>query len=118
MCRWFAYISDEEAAVSCTSIVHHANLITLIQLLDDVLIRPAHSIAKQVHSSYLPFLFHHTKSKKDDQVLRTFIKSHNSFVNVDGTGVCFYTSAQSDYGETDGLRPQLYKSVTFVYLSS
>jgi glutamine amidotransferase len=37
MCRWFAYISPTEPC-----------------LLEDVLVTPKHSLAKQVHEHYLP----------------------------------------------------------------
>ncbi|KAF8310198.1 N-terminal nucleophile aminohydrolase [Clavulina sp. PMI_390] len=93
MCRWFAYISDSEPA-----------------LLDDVLVRPAHSITKQVHGSYLPKLFHHTLSKEGDEAERKYIAGHNKFVNLDGTGVAFYNDVRNHYEEIEGARPQLYKT--------
>jgi len=78
--------------------------------LDDVLIRPAHSLTKQVHSNYLPHLFVHTATREGDKAERANIASHNKFVNSDGTGVVFYTSSQADYGEAEGLRPQQYRT--------
>lgn len=81
-----------------------------------MLVRPAHSITKQVHSSYLPKLFHHTLSKVDGENERRFIKAHNQFVNVDGNGVAYWSAARNDFGEVEGLRPQLYKWVRLCIL--
>ncbi|KAK7050829.1 hypothetical protein VNI00_004940 [Paramarasmius palmivorus] len=63
MCRWFAYISDKEAC-----------------LLEDVLIRPTHSIVKQVEDHYLPKLFHHV-DKESDKEQRLDIRARNLYFN-------------------------------------
>ena len=93
MCRWFAYISDLEPC-----------------LLDDVLVRPAHSIVKQVEEHYLPGLFHHT-TKEEDEAQRREIKTRNLYFNGDGTGVAFYSTVASEFGEASYPLPQIYKQI-------
>ncbi|KAG8688736.1 hypothetical protein FRC08_011280 [Ceratobasidium sp. 394] len=93
MCRWFAYISDSEYC-----------------LLEDVLIRPKHSIVKQVQSHYLPKLFHHT-DKEHDKEEREDIAERNLYYNGDGTGVAFYSTVASEFGEANCPLPQLYKTM-------
>ncbi|KZV87014.1 N-terminal nucleophile aminohydrolase [Exidia glandulosa HHB12029] len=93
MCRWFAYISDSEPA-----------------LLEDVLVRPAHGLTKQVNDHFLPKLFHHEEGISDD-AQRAEIKQRNILYNEDGTGVAFYSGIREEYGEATGPRPQLYKTI-------
>lgn len=94
MCRWFAYVSENE---DC--------------LLEDVLITPAHGITKQVHDHYLPKLIHH--SPTGDDAAEKENKVRNLLFNIDGTGICWYTSAKSDFiPEIDGLRPAMYKTIS------
>ncbi|KAL0065220.1 hypothetical protein AAF712_007731 [Marasmius tenuissimus] len=92
MCRWFAYISEKEPA-----------------LLEDVLIRPDHSIVKQVEKHYLPKLFHHV-DKESDKEQRADIAARNLYFNGDGTGVAFYTPVASSYGTARHPLPQSYKT--------
>ncbi|KYG41779.1 hypothetical protein M433DRAFT_27356 [Acidomyces richmondensis BFW] len=103
MCRWFAYISDTEPC-----------------LLEDVLVTPKNSLSRQVHDHYLPQLIaHHPKHLQDADHLTT---ARNSVYNLDGLGIAWYTSSNSDFergnsGEgsdgmlKEGLRPALYKTV-------
>ncbi|EJD54672.1 N-terminal nucleophile aminohydrolase [Auricularia subglabra TFB-10046 SS5] len=93
MCRWFAYISDTEPA-----------------LLEDLLVRPAHGITKQVNDHFLPKLFHHEENVTDEEQ-RTEIRKRNILYNEDGTGVAFYSTTRAEYGEAAGPRPQLYKTI-------
>ncbi|KAK1236350.1 hypothetical protein PQX77_000383 [Marasmius sp. AFHP31] len=92
MCRWFAYISEHEPA-----------------LLEDVLIRPDHSIVKQVEKHYLPKLFHHV-DKESDKEQRADIAARNLYFNGDGTGLAFYTPVASSYGTARHPLPQTYKT--------
>ena len=102
MCRWFAYISATEPC-----------------LLEDVLITPLHSLVKQVNEHYLPGL---TARDPNNYYQEPLIKARNSFVNIDGTGVAWYTSSAADFEPStsnvssdgtikDGLRPAAYKTV-------
>jgi len=92
MCRWFAYVSSEEQC-----------------LLEDVLITPKHSLCQQVHEHYLPGLLPHDPSNLNQDKL---IAARNSLFNIDGLGVCWYTSTKADYTKgVDGLRPALYKTI-------
>ncbi|WPG98341.1 Hypothetical protein R9X50_00113000 [Acrodontium crateriforme] len=103
MCRWFAYISPTEPC-----------------LLQDVLVTPSNSLSGQVHDHYLPGLIAH--DPKDLNNGDHLIKARNSVYNIDGLGVAWYTSSQSDFergdsGESsdgtqkEGLRPAVYKTV-------
>lgn len=69
MCRWFAYISNSERC-----------------LLEDVLIDPAHSLAKQVHDHYLPKLTHHEPAE-DPEATAKEIAMRNKLFNADGLGM-------------------------------
>ncbi|KAH9922621.1 N-terminal nucleophile aminohydrolase [Fomitopsis serialis] len=91
MCRWFTYISTTEPC-----------------LLEDVLIVPKHSLAKQVHDRYLPHL---AEYEPDLTKAATKAESNlrNSPYNMDGLGVGWYSKARADYGECDGPHPALYK---------
>jgi len=93
MCRWFAYISNTEPC-----------------LLEDVLVRPAHALTKQVNQHYLPFLFHHEVGVSDKAQMAD-IRARNIFYNTDGTGIGAYTFAREEYGEVQGARPVLYKTI-------
>jgi len=98
MCRWFAYISPTEPC-----------------LLSDVLIDPKHSITHQVNDHYLPRLLAHLP---DTITAQHEADARNRLLNADGTGVCWYTPAFSEFEagvESDTkpntLRPAVYKSV-------
>lgn len=93
MCRWFAYISNTEPC-----------------LLEDVLIAPAHSLAKQVHDHYLPKLVHH-EPDEDPEATEKEIAMRNRLFNADGLGVAWYNTTRAEYGECEGPRPILYKIV-------
>ncbi|MCJ1438079.1 hypothetical protein MMC27_007466 [Xylographa pallens] len=89
MCRWFAYVSANEEC-----------------LLEDVLITPAHSLAKQVHEHYLPKLLAHDPNEITTE---HEVTARNRLFNVDGFGVAWYTPAREDFGQCAGPRPALYK---------
>ncbi|KAK5120840.1 hypothetical protein LTR85_005907 [Meristemomyces frigidus] len=103
MCRWFAYISATEPC-----------------LLEDVLVAPKNSLSRQVHDHYLPQLIAHNPEDLHDADHQ--MTARNSLYNIDGLGVAWYTSSNSDFergntGESsdgmlkDGLRPAVYKTV-------
>jgi len=90
MCRWFAYISATEPC-----------------LLEDVLITPAHSLTKQVHDHYLPYLFHQDRSSPEFTTKQE-IATRNRLFNTDGFGMVWYSPIRSKYenpgdGSTNGL---------------
>ncbi|KAJ7760697.1 N-terminal nucleophile aminohydrolase [Mycena maculata] len=90
MCRWFAYLSATERA-----------------LLEDVLVVPAHSLSKQVHDHYLPYLAHF-EPDADVKATKQEIALRNKYFNADGFGVAWYTNTREEYGECDGMRPISY----------
>ncbi|KAM0745768.1 glutamine amidotransferase class-II [Meredithblackwellia eburnea MCA 4105] len=87
MCRWFSYLSEEEV------------------LLADPLLKPKHSIVKQISAHWLPDI-HVEYMATDDG-------SPNIFSNVDGFGVAWYTKSACEFdpASSPGLRPCLYKTV-------
>ncbi|KAK3679915.1 hypothetical protein LTR78_000292 [Recurvomyces mirabilis] len=96
MCRWFAYISPTEPC-----------------LLDDVLVRPPNSLAKQVHEHYLPQLIaHNPEDLKSADHLTT---ARNSIYNIDGAGVAWYTTSLSAFespnSDDNDLMPAVYKTI-------
>ncbi|KAI9844375.1 MAG: hypothetical protein M1838_002199 [Thelocarpon superellum] len=93
MCRWFAYVSESEEC-----------------LLDDVLVRPAHSLSKQVHDHYLPKLLSHSLDPSQDTTAQE-ITVRNRLFNIDGLGVAWYTDAAEEFGAVSGQRPALYKTI-------
>ncbi|KAK5134741.1 hypothetical protein LTR08_006116 [Meristemomyces frigidus] len=103
MCRWFAYISPTEPC-----------------LLEDVLITPKNSLSRQIHDHYLPQLIAHNPADLHDA--DHMMTARNSLYNIDGLGVSWYTTSNSDFergntGESsdgtpkEGLRPAVYKTV-------
>ncbi|KAF7342996.1 N-terminal nucleophile aminohydrolase [Mycena venus] len=93
MCRWFAYLSATEPA-----------------LLEDILIVPAHSLSKQVHEHYLPYLAHF-EPDEDVHATKREIDLRNRYFNADGFGVAWYTTTREEYGECEGARPIAYRIV-------
>lgn len=93
MCRWFAYVSEDEEC-----------------LLEDVLVTPKHSLCNQVHEHFLPgLLAHDPENPRQDKL----VAARNSLFNIDGLGLCWYTSAKANFTKgVDGLRPALYKTVS------
>ncbi|EPQ55725.1 N-terminal nucleophile aminohydrolase [Gloeophyllum trabeum ATCC 11539] len=91
MCRWFAYISNTEPT-----------------LLEDVLIEPAHALAKQVHDHYLPGLAHY-EPDSDKKSTEAEIDMRNRMFNADGLGMAWYSNTRCEFGECDGIRPTIYK---------
>ncbi|KEF62375.1 uncharacterized protein A1O9_00347 [Exophiala aquamarina CBS 119918] len=94
MCRWFAYLSPDEEC-----------------LLEDVLITPDHSLAKQVHDHYLPRLISHLPGQ---QTTKHEITLRNRLFNIDGFGVAWYTPVRSSFvsDTPGGLRPALFKTTS------
>jgi len=94
MCRWFAYISAHEHC-----------------LLEDVLVTPEHSLSKQCNTRYLPGLVHGNTEADYDESSQA-VKDRNSANNNDGLGVAWYTRARFHYGEADGPRPVVYRTLS------
>jgi len=100
MCRWFAYISSSEPC-----------------LLEDVLVKPAHSLAKQIHDHYLPKLLSHDPTIHSEPTTEADITARNRLLNVDGFGMAWYTEVLSTFSPPSTstpkptLHPALYKSI-------
>ncbi|GAA6059235.1 hypothetical protein JCM10212_006628 [Sporobolomyces blumeae] len=76
MCRWIVYFSRDEPI-----------------LLADVVLRPAHSLVKQVDQHFLPGLQVDPAPQQADDV-----GGPNNLSNLDGFGLGWYSSVPSDYG--------------------
>ncbi|KAF8587056.1 N-terminal nucleophile aminohydrolase [Ramaria rubella] len=98
MCRWFAYISPSEPT-----------------LLEDILVTPKHSLAKQVHEHFLPKLFAHNL-ESPERTTEAEIASRNFFHNIDGLGVVWYSSTRYEFVAPDnadyGAYPVAYKTLS------
>jgi glutamine amidotransferase len=96
MCRWFAYIGEEPA------------------LLEDVLIRPKHSIVKQIDAHYLPNLHSTYDPHLGRKMLSSGVASDehgpNHFTNIDGFGVGYYTGVATEFNDDIVNRPCVYRN--------
>ncbi|CAF1159845.1 unnamed protein product [Adineta ricciae] len=97
MCRWFAYIGVEPT------------------LLEDVLIKPKHSIVKQIdvhflpnlHLTYNPDLGRNTISSGE----ASDTQGPNHFTNVDGFGVGYYTGVAAEFNGNHINLPCIYRNI-------
>ncbi|CAF1038306.1 unnamed protein product [Adineta ricciae] len=96
MCRWFAYIGEEPA------------------LLEDILIKPKHSIVKQIDAHFLPNLHTtydpHVGRKMCSSGVASDEHGPNHFTNVDGFGVGFYTGVIAEFNDDAVDKPCVYRS--------
>jgi glutamine amidotransferase len=90
---WFAYLSPTE---DC--------------LLEDVLVTPKHSLARQVNEHYLPKLLPHPPNPTEKHE----IDARNRLFNIDGLGVAWYTPTASAFqpSRIEGVRPATYKTTS------
>ncbi|CAF1175104.1 unnamed protein product [Rotaria sordida] len=97
MCRWFAYIGEEPI------------------LLEDILIKPKHSIIKQIDVHFLPYLHviydPHLYRKKFSSGVASDEHGPNHFTNVDGFGLGYYTGVAAEFNNDNINRPCVYKNV-------
>nr|XP_031857441.1 uncharacterized protein CI109_007168 [Kwoniella shandongensis]KAA5524513.1 hypothetical protein CI109_007168 [Kwoniella shandongensis] len=101
MCRWFTYLGEEP------------------QLLEDVLLRPSHSLIKQIDEHYLPpshkpFDPQTSGSTSVSPSSANDSGSPNPLTNMDGFGIGWWSDSYQEF-ETgtsgrDGLRPVVYKN--------
>ncbi|KAI9721690.1 MAG: hypothetical protein M1828_005058 [Chrysothrix sp. TS-e1954] len=95
MCRWFAYVSEDEPA-----------------LLEDILITPINSLSRQISEHYLPKLLPHDHDNLGSSTDK-MLKARNSILNMDGCGVAWYSHATEHFvPDTEGSRPAFYKSIS------
>ena len=97
MCRWFVYIGEEPA------------------LLEDILIKPQHSIVKQISAHYLPNLHTTYDPRLRRKVFNAGIASDeqgsNHLTNVDGFGVGYYTGVAAEFNHDAVNRPCVYRNI-------
>jgi glutamine amidotransferase len=96
MCRWFVYIGEEPT------------------LLEDILIKPKHSIVKQIDAHFLPNLHitydPHLSRKKLGSGVASDNHGPNHFTNVDGFGVGYYTGVAAEFNNDHVNRPCVYRN--------
>jgi glutamine amidotransferase len=96
MCRWFVYIGEEPT------------------LLEDILIKPKHSIVKQIDAHFLPKLHAtfdpHVRQNKLSSGVASDNHGPNHFTNVDGFGVGYYTGVAAEFNDDNVNRPCVYKN--------
>lgn len=97
MCRWFAYIGEEPT------------------LLEDVLIKPKHSIVKQIDAHFLPNLHAtydpHLGKNKFVSGVASDEHGPNHFTNIDGFGVGYYTGVSAEFNDDNVNRPCVYRNI-------
>jgi glutamine amidotransferase len=97
MCRWFVYIGEEPA------------------LLEDILIKPQHSIVKQISTHFLPNLHITYDPRLHRKVFNAGIASDernsNHLTNVDGFGVGYYTGVAAEFNHDSVNRPCVYRNI-------
>lgn len=96
MCRWFAYVGEEPT------------------LLEDVLIKPKHSIVKQIDAHFLPNLHAtydpHLGRNKLSSGVASDAHGPNHFTNIDGFGIGYYTGVAAEFNEDNINRPCVYRN--------
>jgi glutamine amidotransferase len=97
MCRWFVYIGEEPA------------------LLEDILIKPQHSIVRQISAHFLPKLHITYDPQLHRKVYNAGIASDdqgsNHFTNVNGFGVGYYTGVAAEFNHDAVNRPCVYRNI-------
>ena len=97
MCRWFAYIGEEPT------------------LLEDVLIKPKHSIVKQIDAHFLPNLHTTYDPHLGRNMLSSGVASDepgpNHFTNIDGFGIGYYTGVAAEFNDDNVNRPCVYRNI-------
>ncbi|CAF0749210.1 unnamed protein product [Adineta steineri] len=96
MCRWFAYIGEEPT------------------LLEDVLIRPKHSIVKQIDVHFLPNLHITYDPHHGRKMLTSGVASDkhgpNHLTNIDGFGIGYYTGVAAEFNDDHVNKPCVYRN--------
>ncbi|KAK4697887.1 glutamine amidotransferase, partial [Phenoliferia sp. Uapishka_3] len=111
MCRWFAYLSEEDVLladpVSLSFCQREKTGAVVDSFVARQLLRPMHSIVKQISTHWLPDV-HVQYAPTDDG------SGPNKLSNVDGFGVAWYTKSASEFdaaATASYIRPCLYKTV-------
>ncbi|KAJ4473141.1 hypothetical protein J3R30DRAFT_768021 [Lentinula aciculospora] len=89
MCRWIVYVGEQ----------------TL--LLEDLLIRPNHSIVKQVNIRFLPGLYYGLEENDKEE-----LEMQATWINVHGFGVGWYTDTLAKFDKSvHGMRPAQFRTI-------
>ncbi|KAJ3799703.1 hypothetical protein GGU11DRAFT_476609 [Lentinula aff. detonsa] len=89
MCRWVVYIGQQPL------------------MLEDLLIRPEHSIVKQVSERFIPGLYY---GLEEDDVEE--LKKQATWINVHGFGVCWYTDTLTEFDPSiKGMLPAQFRTI-------
>ncbi|KAJ3783824.1 hypothetical protein GGU10DRAFT_42533 [Lentinula aff. detonsa] len=89
MCRWVVYIGQQPL------------------MLEDLLIRPKHSIVKQVSERFIPGLYY---GLEEDDVEE--LKKQATWINVHGFGVSWYTNTLTEFDPSiKGMLPAQFRTI-------
>ncbi|KAJ3842302.1 hypothetical protein F5878DRAFT_406089 [Lentinula raphanica] len=93
MCRWIVYIGEQSI------------------MLYDLLIKPDHSIVKQVSDRFIPGLYY---GLEEDDVNE--LKKQSTWINVDGFGVSWYTDTLAEFDPSvKGLQPAQFRTIAPIH---
>ncbi|KAJ3726659.1 hypothetical protein C8R42DRAFT_388212 [Lentinula raphanica] len=89
MCRWIVYVGEQSL------------------MLEDLLIRPDHSIVKQVNNRFLPGLYYGLEEGDKEE-----LEIQATWINVHGFGVGWYTDTLSEFDPTvKGMQPAQFRTI-------
>ncbi|KAJ3727371.1 hypothetical protein DFJ43DRAFT_547043 [Lentinula guzmanii] len=89
MCRWIVYVGEHPL------------------MLEDLLIKPKHSIVKQVSERFIPGLYH---GLEEDDVEE--LKKQATWINVHGFGVSWYTDTLTEFDPSiKGMLPAQFRTI-------
>ncbi|KAJ4473139.1 hypothetical protein J3R30DRAFT_768202 [Lentinula aciculospora] len=89
MCRWIVYVGEQSL------------------MLEDLLIRPDHSIVKQVNNRFLPGLYYGLEESDQEE-----LKKQATWINVHGFGVGWYTDTLAEFDPSvHGMQPAQFRTI-------
>ncbi|KAJ3798047.1 hypothetical protein GGU11DRAFT_25550 [Lentinula aff. detonsa] len=89
MCRWIVYVGEQSL------------------MLEDLLVRPDHSIVKQVNNRFLPGLYYGLEEGDKDE-----LELQATWINVHGFGVGWYTDTLSEFDPSvKGMQPAQFRTI-------
>ncbi|KAJ3922003.1 hypothetical protein F5877DRAFT_75656 [Lentinula edodes] len=89
MCRWIVYVGEQSL------------------MLEDLLIRPDHSIVKQVSNRFLPGLYYGLEESDKEE-----LEKQATWINVHGFGVGWYTDTLAEFDPSvKGMQPAQYRTI-------
>ncbi|KAJ3987877.1 hypothetical protein F5890DRAFT_663794 [Lentinula detonsa] len=89
MCRWIVYVGEQPL------------------MLEDLLIKPKHSIVKQVSERFIPGLYFGLEEEDEEE-----LKKQANWINVHGFGVSWYTDTLTEFDPSiKGMLPAQFRTI-------